>query len=299
MAEPTDPGRGDWTGRIPGLGRLSERGRQLVLLIGCLILIAVLGVVIYLTPATSSGSTRNTPPPATNASQPAGTNPTMPGSQTSGSAVDPVEPTGPASDDAEESGSPAAPEPTGSSEPHDHDHPGTYGPDPTPVYSPTSTRSADKADQAEGQAVLAEVVPAWAEADFGDVRPDEAENPSNPTAAKRRAWVASWREEGLVTNSFVKVSSKRFIPLWSGAMQMQAKVTEAKVIESKLLWNSGADSLWRVTVQRSVSAPGVTSEEEVTWDFQIAQEGSSYQLVSFADPDPANEDPETYRPANP
>ena len=151
MAEPAGSGgeRGDWTERIPGLGRLSERGRQLVLLIVCLILIAVLGAVIYLTPANSAGSTRGTPTPSASTTAPTNANPTMGGTEL------PTGPEAPESNSIEPSES-TAPEASTSAEPDDeHDHSGPYGPDPTPIYSPTSSRSAESADEAEGKAVLA------------------------------------------------------------------------------------------------------------------------------------------------
>jgi hypothetical protein len=66
-------------------------------------------------------------------------------------------------------------------------------------------------------------------------------------------------------------------------MQMRANVSDATITEADLLWNSGGDSLWRVTVERTVTAPGISSTEEVSWDFQITQAGSSYALISFAE----------------
>lgn len=268
----------DPTARIPGLRALSERTRQLILLILALMVMIGMGLLLFLdsTPSASGTNATGSPSPTD-----------TPGVEISGDAAPPDAPEASEASDAAttpDTGSTAA----GDASPSDGaaDRERHQGPATEATGGPL-----EPSEQKRVTALIDTVVPVWSEADFSG-RPDSG---VDDRAAKEltRKWVAGWRDEGRVTADFTDASSRRFNELWGGAIQMQATVSDATVTRAQLIDNYGAESYWKVDVQRTVTAPGVEQQEQITWYFMITNRAEGPLLDEFFLPsDIAADDPE-------
>lgn len=182
---------------------------------------------------------------------------------------------------------PSATATSGSGQHDGHDHPH----EEEPTWEANEIRKAHPDDDARARAALDKIVPLWASAPtlIDDPRP--------------KGWIAAWGGLGGTTESFATVSSNEFYRIWGGAIQARVNVADAKIVSARPLWNIGSDSLWRVEVERKLvsidPASPLNGTEKVTWDIQISQpkaEDDPFRLMNFANPDPANEKPDTYNP---
>lgn len=125
-------------------------------------------------------------------------------------------------------------------------------------------------------------------------------NSFTPAGGRHDQWQSN-------VNAYCTTDGKRLLDktastVWTGAIMNSSTVRPTSEPRARRLWQVDDASMWRVSTPISIAStdPAYAAADgtsRTTWDFYIRKNNNTYLLDSYAEPTPANENPNSYTPA--